>query len=759
MQSYNEAMKSLREQYANQPQEYARQALSNMQGMIADTGKMFEAFYKQASLLQKKNALQEEQARRESLRQQLQSLYEYADENSQVRANIASAMQQLQQEEVTLNQRALKMEQARNSERYKQLGPIQRMNFLLEQQEKYNKRLKQIEEDRAAALADAADETERAAINAEADIQISNLNATQVTGGKGSNALTKAASLDKAMPPWVTAILDGLTALGNSIQKAAQKSVDEALSVYTKYMGSIDARLQGTNTNFAGMMSTIQQRVGVSAFVNQKQLVEAISKLSSEGIAYNLEQRAYLQTLSDRMVTTFNVLDASLTRLIRLQQSDVTAVALGSEATLTQFLNSVFQDTSYLNSLYDSVYGAIIDASSQFNTEDQTRYAYNVQKWLGSLYSTGLSESAVGMIAQGLNALTTGNVSALNSNSSLQTLFGLAAQRSGMSYSSILTQGLNAEGVNNLMKSVVELLQDIAKNTSNQVTKSAWSEILNMTLSDFRAVSNLTSTDISSIYGSNVTYQSALNETSNQLNSVVARTHMQTRIDNTIDNLLLNWANDLVADQEGYKKWKLTHVASDLIADLTESIPLVGKVVRWITGIGGGIFDLINLGLPDFSNLDLTNATALGLGTFDFQQYTSRGSVANTIAGYGGGPASLSGLSYSATTNQNSADRQLVTLAQNAQSTTLTSVTSDKNATIIRTASDLYSKIFEERVPIRVQVASLETSAQSDFAEAMDTQRFHADNHAILEAIENQSQPGFIQSATSAALSFIRGNF
>ena len=84
-----------------------------------------------------------------------------------------------------------------------------------------------------------------------------------------------------------------------------------------------------------------------------------------------------------------------------------------------------------------------------------------------------------------------------------------------MSYSSILTQGLNAEGVNNLMKSVVELLQDIAKNTSNQVTKSAWSEILNMTRSDFRAVSNLTSTDISSIYGSNVTYQSALNETSN----------------------------------------------------------------------------------------------------------------------------------------------------------------------------------------------------------------------------------------------------
>lgn len=107
-------------------------------------------------------------------------------------------------------------------------------------------------------------------------------------------------------------------------------------------------------------------------------MLKRVSDLAESGIAYNIEERAYLATLTDRMVTTFDVLDASLTRLIRLQQADLTASQLGSEATLTQFLNSRFKDTSYLTDVYDSVSNAILDASSQFNIEDFTRYGYNV---------------------------------------------------------------------------------------------------------------------------------------------------------------------------------------------------------------------------------------------------------------------------------------------------------------------------------------------------------------------------------------------
>lgn len=117
-----------------------------------------------------------------------------------------------------------------------------------------------------------------------------------------------------------------------------------------------------------------------------------------------------------------------------------------------------------------------------------------------------MSSDAISMIARGIGMLTTGNVSALNNDSSLTTLFGLAASRAGMSYSNILTQGLNAEGVNTLMKSIVELLQDISKNTSNQVTKSAWGDILNMTLADFRSTVNLSQNDINDIYNNGITY-------------------------------------------------------------------------------------------------------------------------------------------------------------------------------------------------------------------------------------------------------------
>jgi hypothetical protein len=258
------------------------------------------------------------------------------------------------------------------------------------------------------------------------------------------------------------------------------------------------------------------------------------------------------------MVTTFDALDASLTRLIRLQQSDMTASQLGAEAALTQFLNSQFKDTSYLNSLYDSVSAAILDASSQLNVDQATSYNYAVQKWLGALYSRGMSESAIGMLAQGLNYLTTGNVSALNSNNQLTTLFGLAASRSGMSYSSMLTQGLNAEGVNNLMKSIVELLQDISHNTSNQVTKAAWGDIFNMTLSDFRSATNLTTSDINAIYNQGMNYSLALSEASNQLSYINSRTYFKDKIDNMISNVLFSWTSDFVANQEGYKNWKLT---------------------------------------------------------------------------------------------------------------------------------------------------------------------------------------------------------
>ena len=108
--------------------------------------------------------------------------------------------------------------------------------------------------------------------------------------------------------------------------------------------------------------------------------------------------------------------------------------------------------------------------------ENALSFEYQVQKWLGSLYSLGMDSGTISTIAQGLNYLGTGNVEALNGNESLQSLLAMSASRAGISYADILTGGLDADTTNNLMKSMIEYLKSIAENTdNNQVTKSAYS--------------------------------------------------------------------------------------------------------------------------------------------------------------------------------------------------------------------------------------------------------------------------------------------
>ena len=89
-------------------------------------------------------------------------------------------------------------------------------------------------------------------------------------------------------------------------------------------MGKVDARLQSEEELtgfFKQLTDDVQKQVGANRFVSQKEVLTNISKLTEQGVAYNLEQRALLATLSDKMVTTFNVLDDTLQHLIRVQQA------------------------------------------------------------------------------------------------------------------------------------------------------------------------------------------------------------------------------------------------------------------------------------------------------------------------------------------------------------------------------------------------------------------------------------------------------
>ena len=98
------------------------------------------------------------------------------------------------------------------------------------------------------------------------------------------------------------------------------------------------------------------------------------------GISYNVEQRAFLMTISDKIATTFNATNGTLLRLVRIQQQDTTAARLGMESALTAFLNNMYETTEYMTSLAEQVKGDLAEAMSLMEAKTAVSLEHTVQK-------------------------------------------------------------------------------------------------------------------------------------------------------------------------------------------------------------------------------------------------------------------------------------------------------------------------------------------------------------------------------------------
>lgn len=504
-------------------------------------------------------------------------------------------------------------------------------NDYLEKQKQNQKLHQRILKENQAIIEDTAStEEERAAAreriaqeNSDYDYR-SEQNAAQAgfSSVKQADTYSKLSSSSPQM-----AILNKIFEVVGNIEKKVGKAVDEAANFQAQYLGKVDARLQSEEELtgfFKQLTDDVQKQVGASRFVSQKELLTNIANLTESGIAYNLEQRALIATLSDKMVTTFDVLDDTLQHLIRVQQADLTMSQLGSEAKLTRFLNSQFEDTSFLNNMYDTVLGALSDSIASMDKNSATSFTYAVEKWLGALYSVGLSDSAINTIAGGINALATGDIETLNGNQPLSVLMNMSATGAGLSYADLLTQGLNASNVNDLMRSMVEYLSTIADNTTeNQVLRSQWSNVLGITLTDLRAARNLTTNDISAIYSSQTDYNQSIQESELQMQTVVGRTPTSERIKNISDNFMFDWGMNIAQNGAQYVTWELSQMAQGLLDSFGLGNSIVGKIVKLVAAVPAlaslsetlGDISEANGSLLDFS-FDTSGGGILGvLGT------------------------------------------------------------------------------------------------------------------------------------------------
>lgn len=420
---------------------------------------------------------------------------------------------------------------------------------------------------------------------------------------------------------WAAKTADAIVKRVNEDYNAAYK---EAQNLMTDFGAHFNARMQGTWDSFQLMRDLVTSNLSLSPFVKTQDVLNAIKTASDEGIAYNLEQRAFLSTIADKVANTFDAFDSNLTRLIRLQQADSTAARLGMEALLTRFLNGMYEDTSYLNrgGLADAVAAALIDAESQLGRNAAAEFEFAVQKWLGSLSSLGMSDTAITNIAQGINYLATGNVTSLASNNSLQTLFAMSANRAGLSYADLLTKGLNASNVNSLLKSMVEYLKEIAENSDNQVVKGAYGNIFNMSLSDLKAVSNLMEDEISYISDKSVSYTGLNQELVSQFAQIPLRMSLPEMLSNIYNNAIYGVASDMASNPVIWTISKMLDLASGLKTDI--AIPYVS-----VGGFG------IDLNTSVFGILRMANTISTVMGLV--------GTVLNGLAGI----ASMGGLNLS----------------------------------------------------------------------------------------------------------------
>lgn len=495
----------------------------------------------------------------------------------------------------------------------------------------------------------------------------------------------------------------GAKALAGAVNSFNSK-IDDALEKITGYQAKIEARLQGSGESFKNIEKNVAKTVSASAFIQQKELYQNIATLIDKGVAYNIEERAFLQTISDKIATTFDAFDSNLLRLIRLQQADITASRMGMEASLTQVLNTMFHDTSYLSDVYDVVSGAILEANSLMSKNVSTSFEYNVQKWLGSLYSLGFSSDAVSAIAQGINYLATGNVSALTGNQALSSLFALSASRGGMDYAKALKDGIDGAGVNDLMRGMIQYLQEISTNTDSKIVLSAYANLFGMSVADLKAVSSITRGELKDLMKINMNYEASLDELNRQFKALPKRLTQAEMVKNLVENLLWTSASSIASTPALYATWLVTsaiegatggtHLPSvftvgtgiDLSPFTVEGLVKAGVGVAGLLGGLGNIFRSMG---QNFSGFDARTI-------FGWQPETTRGTA---FAGLTGGIETGTSMSISRTASGSTEDiksSSVSSVVEEAKSTSGTEPEYDFD--------DLYNALFVagEQIPIQV---------------------------------------------------------
>jgi ribosomal protein S27AE len=414
----------------------------------------------------------------------------------------------------------------------------------------------------------------------------------------------------------------------------ALANLAQQLNAQTDKIGAkqapIDTRLQGSRVNdkilgsYWKQLARDMNKIGaVNPYFTQDDFANNIEALVNKGISFDIKQRAFLMTIQEKIANTFDVADGTLLRLVRIQQQDTTAGRLGMESALNSFLNSMYETSEYLSDVASSVRSSLGEMQALMEGAAATELEFQVQKWMGSLYSVGMSQDAVQSIAQTFGQIASGDVGGLTGNGTGNLLI-MAANEAGMSIADILQDGLNADETNTLMQAMVNYLAEIAETSSDsRVVQQQLANVFGVKASDLRAATNLASS-LKDVSKQDLTYSGMLGQLNKMANSMLLRTSTGEMLTNVWDNVQYTMATQMANDPILYLLPRVATLLEDYAGGI--DLPFL-NVMGFGVDLNTSVAQLMNVAAMSGSILGALGPMISGLAS------AASGSVMLNLAG------------------------------------------------------------------------------------------------------------------------------
>lgn len=394
----------------------------------------------------------------------------------------------------------------------------------------------------------------------------------------------------------------------SQIASSLEKFVDDASSFLSDTKGNVNALLRSTDgitDNFNTFLEQSKEALTASTLLTQKEYLSAIKSMASSGIGIDtgLETAAILTAVAEKTVPQFSATNESLRRLVKLGETSATQRFFGLEAILIKSLNKQFGDTSYLNQLFDSVNETMMDAVTNLKDMSSLGGTYEfrstLQQWMAALYEQGVDNSTINRITTAINALGSGNVSAMSSDAGMQKLILLSLDKAGQDFATILQEGLSADMLHTIMTSMTGYLKDlVGKTDKNNVLESAYANLFGLSMTDMYAFGNKVKAPELTGVGDE------LNETTSVLSYISdnAYTLISEKVDNVLENMGFTFGQDIanstwkyatykgglmamkIGDELGGVKGKIINTAGSLAVGIAGLVPLVKTIYHTING-------------------------------------------------------------------------------------------------------------------------------------------------------------------------------